>query len=231
MRSGAASASKALGLAAAVAGCIAYTLLAHHAASAPNPGIVEAAIIVVPILLVALVFGWQASHRPATRAAWLLLWLVACGSSFAARDWLVGHHNWLLLLQHVAINALACLLFLRSLAPGATPMVTHFARFAHGGDLTPRVVRYTRQVTWAWVVYFVVTIAVSLALFAHASPTAWSTFVNLLSLPLLGAMFALEYAARVILIPPAERSGFVQAIRGYRQWSEERAARPRHTSG
>lgn len=231
MRSWPASASKALGLAAAVAGCVAYALLAHHAASAPHPGIPEAAIIVVPILAVALLFAWQSSRRPAARAAWLALWLLACIGCFVARDWLVGHHNWLLLLQHIAINALACLLFLRSLAPGATPMITHFAYFAHGGHLTPRVERYTRHVTWAWVAYFIATMVASLLLFAYATPAAWSTFVNLLSLPLLGAMFAAEYVARVICIPPAERSGFVQAIRGYRQWSQERAARPRQTPG
>lgn len=203
----------ALGWAAAGLLVVAYAILAHHAASAPQPGLFEAGVFVVPLMAFALLPAWRSPHR----AGWLGLWLAACGALFLARDQLAASTHWLLLVQHVGINAMLCLVFGRTLAPGARPMVSLLAEMVHG-PLTPRLVRYTRAVTWAWVGYFALTAGTSMLLFTLAPNAVWSAFVNLLSLPLLGAMFAGEYLVRCLLIPRSERSGFFSAMSAYRQF-------------
>ena len=50
------------------------------------------------------------------------------------------------------------LFFGRTLFGGRVPLCTHFARMVRG-ELDPRVEHYTRQVTLAWTVYFVVIAA------------------------------------------------------------------------
>jgi uncharacterized membrane protein len=219
-----APASRALGWAGALAACVAYAVLTHQAASEPHPGLYEAAVIVVPLLALAPLLVWQSATRAGTRAAWLGLWLMACVAAFAMRDWLVFNHNWVLLLQQVTINGLLGIAFGRTLADGQVPLIARFAALVHG-TLSPRVARYTRQVTWAWTLYFALTIVVSLLLFWLAPVAAWSVFVNLLSAPLLVAMFAAEYLVRLCFIPREERGGFLEAVRAYRTWAAARAAR------
>ncbi|QJW84164.1 hypothetical protein HK414_10540 [Ramlibacter terrae] len=68
--------------AAAVAGPVAYALVSHHAASAAHPGLLEAVILIGPVMAFALLVAWRAPAR----AAWLCLWLVAAAGLVLARD-------------------------------------------------------------------------------------------------------------------------------------------------
>lgn len=95
-------------------------------------------------------------------------------------------------------------------------MVSRFARIIHGG-LSPALTRYTRQATWAWTFYFAAMTTLSLLLFWLAPVVVWSTFANLLNLPLLILMFTAEYAARLFLLAPADRAGPLDALRAWRQ--------------
>jgi uncharacterized membrane protein len=216
-----AQAGQAVAWGATALGCIAYALLAHRAASTPRPGLFEACVFILPLMAFALAVAWRSQRR----VAWLSLWLVAAVAMFLARDQLAGGTHWVLLAQHVGINMALCLGFGRTLAPGAKPLVSRLAELVHG-SLSPRLVGYTRSVTWAWTAFFALTALASVLLFALAPAAVWSAFVNLLSLPLLGAMFAGEYLVRIARIPRAERSGFLQAVAAYRQLSSGRKARP-----
>lgn len=211
---------RAAGWAAAALLVAGYAVLAHYAASAPNPGLFEACVFIVPLMAFALVAAWRSPHR----VAWLALWLAASAALFLVRDRLAASTQWVLLLQNLGFNAMLCLVFGRTLVPGSKPLVSRFAEMVHG-PLSPLLTRYTRGVTWAWVTYFALSLVVSMALFVFASHTAWSTFVNLLSLPLLGAMFALEYLVRSMMIPRSERSGFFSAVNAYRQF-QRKSAKP-----
>lgn len=204
------------------AGGIGYAVLAHHAASAPQPGLFEALVFIVPLMAVAALLAWRSDHR----RGWIALWLLAAAALFLLRERLAGSTAWVLLLQHAGINLLLAAGFGRTLAPGQVALLSRLARTVHGDATTPRVLAYTRAATWAWVAYFVATAGVSVLLFAFAPAPVWSAFVNLLSLPLLGAMFAGEFALRVLLIPRAERSGFVESMQAYRRLSRERSAGP-----
>lgn len=215
------TAKQALGWAGVALGCVGYAVLAHHAASAAAPGLFEAAVFIVPLMAFALLLAWRSPRR----GGWLALWLVAGFALFLARDRLAASTQWVLLFQHVGINGMLFLGFGRTLVPGSQPLVSRFAELVHG-TLSPLLARYTRGATWAWVIYFGLTAVVSVLLFALAPPAVWSAFVNLLSMPLLGAMFAGEYLVRRWLVPRSERSGFFQAMTAYRQFSERKSAKP-----
>jgi uncharacterized membrane protein len=197
--------------AAGVAGAIAaYQLAAHHAASAPGAHGLGLALVLAPILLIALNAALRSPARP-----WLVpLWALACTGLWLARAPLTAHFGWGLWAEHASFNVALAWMFGRTLVHGHEPLCTQFATMVHG-KLEPRVARYTRRVTAAWTVFFVATAVVSTVLFACASIVTWSTFANYLALPLVGLMFVAEYACRRIALPDMEPSSIMDAIRAY----------------
>ncbi len=204
---------------AAIAGaCLAYAVLSHLAAADPHPDLWDAAVAMAPLVLLAGVLAWRSPHR-----LWMLtLCLAGAAILYAISGWLVQHYNWVFLLQHAGIQALLGLAFARTLRAGQVPMVSRFAAVIHG-PLSPALARYTRQVTWAWTLYFAVMTGLSLLLFWLAPVAVWSAFANLLNLPLLILMFAAEYVVRLFLLAPSDRAGPLEAIRAYRQAGSHRS--------
>lgn len=199
---------------------VAYSVLAHFAAANPHPDLFDAAVAIAPLLALAVLLAWRSPQRP-----WMLLMCMASAAAlYAASDWLVQHFNWVFLLQHAGMQALLGLAFARSLRAGQVPMVSRFAAVVHG-SLSPALARYTRQVTWAWTLYFAVMTTLSLLLFWLAPVAVWSVLANLLNLPLLVLMFAAEYGARLYFLAPSDRAGPLEAIRAYRH-AGTRAAPP-----
>lgn len=126
--------------------------------------------------------------------------------------------------QHVGINSALGLFFGQSLFRGREPLCTHFASLAHD-HIGPRLARYTRQVTVAWTVFFAVVATTSVLLFCFAPMNVWSAFANLLTLPLVGAMFVVEGIVRRFKLPPEERLGILASIAAYRKSMALRAGR------
>ena len=81
--------------------------------------------------------------------------------------------------------------------------------------MTPRVARYTRQVTLAWTIFFVANACISAVLFAYAPVVIWSVFANILDLPLVALMFAAEYGVRHWLLPDLKHASIFEAMRRY----------------
>ena len=215
-----APARRALGWAGGALGIVGYAVLAHRAASEAHPGLFEAAVFIVPLMAFALALAWRSPRR----GVWTALWLAATVVLVALRGRLGAGTQWVLLAQHVGINALLCLVFARTLAAGSTPLVTQLATIVHS-TLSPGVARYTRGVTWAWAGYFGITAIASALLFALAPAPVWSAFVNLLSLPLLAAMFIGEYLVRIVMVPREERSSIFQAVAAWREFSSRKSAK------
>jgi uncharacterized membrane protein len=107
-------------------------------------------------------------------------------------------------------------------------VVTQFARQMRQ-TMPAAVVRYTRRVTIAWCIFFAAQIGTSAVLLATAPPpvfssgvfssgvlssAAWSSFVNLWSLPLVAAMFLMEYGCRVVLFRHESRTGLIATVAG-----------------
>lgn len=108
-------------------------------------------------------------------------------------------------------------LFMMSLAPGREPIVTTIARRLRG-PLPDVLQRYTRSVTIAWCVFFAAQLLCSLALGVLASAdviafAVWSQFINVWNIPLIGLMFAGEYALRRTRHAGQNPSRFVDVLR------------------
>jgi uncharacterized membrane protein len=123
---------------------------------------------------------------------------------------------WLYLAPQVGINVFMLYLFGRTLLPGHEALITRVARYVQG-SLPDDGALYTRRATWAWCVFFIATIVISILLFVLGSLTAWSTFANVMSLPLLGLMFFCEYAWRVLRHPDFAPAGFLAVVRAFRK--------------
>jgi uncharacterized membrane protein len=139
-----------------------------------------------------------------------------------ASRWSHSTLAWINLAQTVGMQTLLAWFFGRTLRPGREPLIALFARRIHGADYSPRIARYARQATWAWTGFFVAMAVIPLVLFATASLATWSFFVNVLSLPLLGLMFVLEYAARRYCLRGVPHVSLFQSFALYR--GERRAA-------
>jgi uncharacterized membrane protein len=117
-----------------------------------------------------------------------------------------------------------------SLRPGRDALVTRFARVSES-SLSAEGIAYTRRVTLAWTLFFAAVAATSVALFFFAPLELWSAFANLLTLPLVGAMFVAEYAVRTRACPELARGGLarsvLRSVRAYWELTARSAAGPR----
>jgi uncharacterized membrane protein len=206
--------------AAAVIAVAAYQIGAHYAAATPGAHGFGLALVIAPPLAIALAAAARSARR-----GWLLpLWALVCMALWIGRVPLARHFEWGLYLEHLSFNLAMALLFGRTLAAGREPLCTRFAAMVHG-SLTPPVVRYTRQVTAAWTLFFLMIAGVSTLLFATSSIVAWSTFANYVTLPLVAVMFIAEHACRRVALPGMKRSSILDAVRAYRQSTQVRAGR------
>ena len=190
---------------------IVYVLLSHYALSlAPAGGSRFAAIALLPYLAVAAILAWRSHHRYA--------WLLMCGVlALVASHYLhaIGDHAaWVYFVQHVSGNAMLALVFGATLLRGRVPLCTRIASLQHD-PMEPRLVRYTRQVTLAWTIFFAANAGMSVALFAYAPIVVWSTFANILAVPLVALMFAAEYLVRLRCLPNMKHTSIFDAMRGY----------------
>jgi uncharacterized membrane protein len=119
------------------------------------------------------------------------------------------------LVQQAGFYSILAFTFGRSLRTGSVPLCTQLADKVHG-PLSALELRYTRKVTLAWAIFFLVNVAATFLLFAIAPLRVWSAFVNFGSLPLMLLMFAAEYAVRRHALPQVRRSsGLIDTLRVY----------------
>jgi uncharacterized membrane protein len=196
------------------AGVVAYPVLAHYstvtsaATTMPSLGV---AVSLAPSLAIALWLAWRSPRRPLM----LLLGVAVAGLLGLSWDTLQRNFNWVYFLQHAGTNVMLAMVFGTTLLRGRQPLVTRLAGMVHRTRLAPEVLRYTRQVTLAWTLFFLATALVSSLLFCCASMGTWSVFANFLSFPLILLMFALEYAVRLRRLPDVERHSILEGVRAF----------------
>jgi uncharacterized membrane protein len=172
----------------------------------------NAAALIAPMLAAAAAAAWSAGQR--VRAA---LALAGIAALVVQALWGVLVPAPLLYLgQHLAINLMLAVWFAASLRADRVALITRLASLVHR-RMTPAMVAYTRNVTRAWVAYFVAISALSLLVFALAPFETWAWFANLATPLALAAMFLGERLLRYRLHPEFERSSVADAIRAYRQ--------------
>lgn len=160
------------------------------------------------------------------RTGWLVL-LLALGLAYAVfAHWLTTAEGgaslgglapyvpWFYYLQHLAMFVALAAWFGASLRGGREPLVTRFARLA-GEALDAPGLAYTRGATLAWAAFCAAMAAASTLLYFLAPLELWSLFANVLSLPLVGAMFVAEFAVRLRTRPELCHGGVLRSVRAY----------------
>jgi uncharacterized membrane protein len=189
---------------------IAYAGLSHYSNSNSQARDLATLLALAPMLTLGGLMVWRWNG--------LLLALL-----LGAAVLLLLHHYWSLLIEEFSIvyliqqagfYVLMAWTFGRTLFKGRVPLCTEFADKIHG-PLTALELRYTRGVTWAWVLFFLGNLSVTFALFALAPLRTWSFFVNFVSLPLVLLMFVVEFAVRRRVLPQVQRHGLIATLRIY----------------
>jgi uncharacterized membrane protein len=188
----------------------AFAVLAHAALVEGVSPAVGAFVAALPLAVVVLL---AARRSPNRAASWLA---VAAAGAVLWYGWGGLERNFphLLFLEHAATNLTLAVLFGRTLLPGHEPLATTFARLVHG-ELPPEVLRYSRQVTVAWTLFFVAMLAASCGLYLAGARAAWSVFANFATPVGLAAMFTVEYAVRHRVLPHWERVGILGGVRAF----------------
>ena len=193
-------------LALAIALALGYALIAHLFTTAAQPTALGAAASTAPWALLALVIAWRSAHRAAALLACALL----VGLGWFYWDLLERNTPWVYYLQHVIMFVALGAAFGVTLRPGQEALCTRLAR-AVQGPLSAHAEGYSRGVTLAWALFCAVMVAASTLLYFLGPLAAWSVFANLLTLPLVGAMFLVEALVRVRVCPELSHGG---ALRG-----------------
>lgn len=199
-----------LQLAAIVVFVVAYAGLSHYNNTVARTHDLGVALALGPVLGVGLVLIWR----------WLHLSVALLAGAAAAvplrHYWPLMERNFSLvyLLQEAGFYGLMALSFAQSLRKPRVALCTQLADKLHG-PLTPQEVLYTRRVTVAWSVLFLLITAATGLLFFFAPLRVWSLFANFCVLPLIGLMFVAEYAVRRRVLPQAERRGILAVVRVY----------------
>jgi uncharacterized membrane protein len=191
---------------------VAWAVASYFNSASGQPSGWGVALALAPLSLVAVVGLWRMPQRwlaalTALLLMGLLAWLWPLMSQRIAT---------LYFLEHFGVYTLLSLLFARTLVGPGEPLVTQLARRVHGGHLSDKQVRYTRQVTIAWSMFFVAMVVASALLFVWAPLPVWSAFATLLGGPLIAAMFVAEWLVRLWVFPKEERASFIEAARAWR---------------
>jgi uncharacterized membrane protein len=189
---------------------VAYPALSHYSISIAKTHGWAVALALGPLLGIALLLIWRWARLPAALLA------AATAALLLLHYWPLLERNYSLvsLLQECTFDLLMALSFGQSLRRGSVPLCTELADKLHG-PLTPQEVIYTRRITAAWALFFVSIAATTGVLFYFAPLHAWSMFVNFCVLPLIGLMFAAEYAVRRRVLPQTQPRGLLSAVRVY----------------
>lgn len=199
-----------LQLAACILILVGYAGLSHYSNSDPPAPDLGAALALAPLFCVGFALLWRWAGRVAAIAA------AAATALLLQRFWPVFARNFsvLSLLQQCGFYTIMALSFGRSLLQGRVPLCTQLADKLHA-PLSAQEQRYTRRVTAAWTIFFVLNLVATWALFEFAPRRMWSVFVNFCSLPLILLMFAAEYAVRRMVLPHVPRGGLLASVRVY----------------
>lgn len=197
---------------------LAYIWLGHQASISSNPPLASLLIGLAPLAFSALLLAWQA------RSIWLVgLCAVCTGLILAHLDFLTANAAWVYFIQHAGMHALLGLMFGRTLGgPDDKALCSKVAHVVFRDQLDAGYYRYTWWVTLVWTIYFGFTTLLSVLLFWLAPLEIWSVYANLLTPLIIGAIFAIEFAIRLRVLPRNLHASIAQTIRAYREYSQRR---------
>lgn len=175
------------------------------------------ALALAPLSLVIFLGLWRMPQRRLAAA----LGLVLAGVLVGLWPLLTQRIATLYFLEHMGVYTLLAVFFARTLTGPGESLVTQMARRVHGGVLSENQLRYTRQVTQAWSLFFAAMVLVSVGLFIWAPLPVWSAFATLLGGPLIGVMFVGELLVRRWILPNEVNASLGETVRAWRTHRSE----------
>lgn len=195
-------------------------VFAHLFAGQEQVSFAQAALALSPLGVVLLILALPRLNRIGGLITLAGLPLLLLGAATVLHD----RVSLLYLLQHLAVHFALAAFFLTSLQSGRLPACTRFAQQVHDA-MSPALNRYTRQITWAWGLFFVINAGISLALMALAGPAIWADYAVYATSPLVALMFVLEYLVRRQILPREDLSSPWSAVIAYRRHVRDTAER------
>ena len=187
-----------------------YSILANYSLQTRTYPSFGALIAMMPIMLTLVILAYKTKQRYLIFSVLLIatpvFWLVW--------RYLKEHYDWIYWLVHESLQFVLFITFARTLRSNQQPLCTQFAEMAHE-SLSPVLISYTRKVTIAWALFFVMVSLVSSWLFFYYPINVWSIFSNFIYLPLVALMFILEYIVRLWALPKEDRTNIMDAIHAY----------------
>jgi uncharacterized membrane protein len=191
--------------------CVSFAVMAHLAiTSGFGDGAVGASLSLVPVAAIAI-WAMRRSRRPLTALVAIVAAAVALGAGWPVLE---RHFQSVFFVEHATTNLALATVFGRTLVADREALCTRFARLLHGA-LPIEVERYTRQVTLAWTLFFALVFTLSCVLYLGGFLEAWSLLANVLGIVLIAAMFVVEYAVRLRVLPNWQRTGILEGIRAF----------------
>ena len=193
-----------------------YSLLANYILQSKNYAGIGALVALVPVFVACFLLALRSKRR------FLMLGLLILSSPlfWFAWQYFKLHYDWVYWLMHESVQLLLFATFARTLMPGQQPLCTQFAKIVHG-TLSHEHIIYSRKVTVAWALFFVLIILISNGLFFFYPIKIWSIFVNFTYLPLVAIMFIAEYTIRLKVLPKDDKTNIMEAVHAFMN-------RPRH---
>jgi uncharacterized membrane protein len=189
---------------------VVYSGLSHYSNSHEQAHGLATILALAPMLTLGTILIWR------WRGPGMALLAAAAAGLLCDYCWpqLTRSFALVYLIQQLGFHGLMAATFGLSLLPERVPLCTQFADKVHGPLGAPEV-RYTRQVTAAWTIFFLANAAANVLLYALEPLRIWSMFVNFASLPLLALMFVAEYAVRRRVLNQVETGGLMATLRVY----------------
>ena len=178
---------------------IAYPLVVREAQRAAGP-----AVAVIPCALL-LALSSLALPRSWRLPAWLAVGIVSIlavgtGNVSALSKW-----------PPILINLGLAWRFCVTLGKAKEPLISRFAR-AERGTLEPDLARYTRQLTAAWVAFFVTMAIIAGALGALPGSTAWAWFTSIGNWLCVAAFVVGEWVWRRLRFPQYPHASLLRQL-------------------
>lgn len=199
---------------------VAWAVAAYFGSTGRGSADVNTAVGVAPFATAAAMLLWRLRQPLVAAAGGLAL------AATLAWLWPSLRQNVALLYftEHLGTHLALAALFGRTLIGPGEPLITRFARIVHRGTLSAPKLRYTRQATLAWTVFFLANAVLSALLHALAPHAVWALYASLLTAPLVGLMFVAEHLWRMRVLPPEDRPRISDVISVWRQRAAARGS-------
>uniref|UniRef100_A0A8I0CZE1 DNA gyrase subunit B n=1 Tax=Pseudomonas tritici TaxID=2745518 RepID=A0A8I0CZE1_9PSED len=155
----------------------------------------------LPLMALLLVCRLSQARHSAGPMRFVVQSVALAGIALCTASYLLKAHQWLLLYPLV-VNLVMLAVFGGSLWT-SMPLVERLARLREP-DLPPEGVRYTRNVTRVWCVFFIVNGSIALLTVVKGDMQLWTLWNGMIAYILMGTLMATEWLIRLRVIKKSE---------------------------